>query len=409
METAAAVSRDGQSVAFLSDRDGPVDVWVTRVGTGEFHNLTRGAAPELLNPEVRSVAFSPDGSLVTFWARGPGDGGAVNVLAAPVMGGPLREFRAGAVELDWSGDGRRLVYHTADAGDPTYVVDADDGAAARQVHAAPNGVHNHFQTWSPDGALIYFVRGTPPDEMDIWRMTPAGDRLERVTHHDARVLYPTFLDRRTLLYLATAGDGSGPWLYSHDVERGESRRISFGVEQYTSLAASADRSRLVVTVEHSKASLWRVPILDRVAQEADASRLDVPTVGAFSPRLARDFVLYVAAKNDGHALVKLEDGLATELWSAPQTRVVGGPAVSPDGTRIAFTAEDDRGTRVHVVDAERRTVRTLDTPREARGAPAWSPAGDSITVALVADAEPRLHAVSLDGRQVVFIQVTRPL
>ncbi len=38
----AAVSRDGQFAAFLSDRDGQMDVWVTQVGSGQFHNLTRG-------------------------------------------------------------------------------------------------------------------------------------------------------------------------------------------------------------------------------------------------------------------------------------------------------------------------------------------------------------------------------
>ena len=42
VEQAAAVSRDGQFVAFLSDRDGQMDVWVTQVGSGQFHNLTRG-------------------------------------------------------------------------------------------------------------------------------------------------------------------------------------------------------------------------------------------------------------------------------------------------------------------------------------------------------------------------------
>jgi Tol biopolymer transport system component len=299
--------------------------------------------------------------------------------------------------MDWSSDGRRLVFHTADAGDPTFIVDPGD-SAPRQIHVAPKGVHNHFQTWSPDDEHIYFVRGIPPEEMDIWRMSPDGADLQRVTFHNARVLYPTFLDRRTLLYLATTDDGSGPWLYTLDVERRESRRISFGVEQYTSLAVSADRSRLVATVEHSKASLWRVPITDDIAQEADASRLDIPTVGAFSPRLANDYLVYVSARNDGHTLWKLEGGIATELWSAPQTRVVGGPAVSPDGQRIAFTAEDDRGTRVHVVDAKRRAVRTLSGTLEARGAPAWSPAGDAITVALDTGTEPRLHSVSLDAR-----------
>src|SRR5882762_887695 len=65
-EQAATVSRDGHFVAFLSDRDGQMDVWVTQVGSGQFHNLTRGSAPELVNPSVRALGFAPDGSLVTF-------------------------------------------------------------------------------------------------------------------------------------------------------------------------------------------------------------------------------------------------------------------------------------------------------------------------------------------------------
>jgi Tol biopolymer transport system component len=397
VEAAAAISRDGEFVAFLSDRSGTMDVWITRIGTGEFRNLTRGAAPELLNPEIRSVAFIPQGSLVTFWARNAGEGGAVNVWSVPVTGGPLRAYRAGAVEMDWSGDGRRVVFHTAAEGDPTFIFDPGD-SAPRQVHVGPKGVHNHFQTWSPDAAHIYFVRGIPPDQMDIWRMSPDGTDLQRVTTHNTRVLYPAFLDRRTLLYLATTEDGSGPWLYTLDVERGESRRISFGVEQYTSIAVSADRSRLVATVEHAKASLWRVPITDGIAHDADASRLDIPTVGAFSPRLAADSLVYVSARNDGHALWLLEGGNARELWSAPKTRVVGGPAVSPDGQRIAFTAEDGLGTRVQVIDVERSAVHTLSGTLAPRGAPAWSPASDSITVALDTGSEPRLHRVSLDAR-----------
>src|SRR5580704_4531811 len=44
---AAAVSRDGHFVAFQSDRDGQMDVWVTQVGSGEFHNLTHGVPRNL--------------------------------------------------------------------------------------------------------------------------------------------------------------------------------------------------------------------------------------------------------------------------------------------------------------------------------------------------------------------------
>jgi Tol biopolymer transport system component len=398
LELAATISRDGRFVGFLSDRDGVMDAWVTQVGTGEFHNLTKGRAPELLNPEVRSLAFTPDGALLTMWTRSKDADPAVNVLAVPTMGGALREYRAGAVELDWSDDGKRMVFHTPDVGDPTFIVEPGE-STPRPIFTAPKGEHVHFQAWSPKDAYIYFVRGVPPDEMDLWRMTPEGKQVERITFHNARVSYPTFLDDRSLLYLATSYDGSGPWLYMLDVDSRQSRRLSFGVEQYTSIAASADRSRFVATVEHSKATLWRVPISDAMALEADASRVAVPTIGAFSPRAAASSLLFVSAKNDGHAILRLENGEARELWSAPQTRVVGGPAISPDGKSIAFSAERAGGTKLYLLDLQRSSARVLGESLEVRGAPAWAPDGRSIIVAISKGAEPQLYRVPLDAQQ----------
>ena len=73
LEQAAAISPDGRFAAFLSDRDGRPDVWVSRLGSGQFRNLTRGSAPELINPSVRTLGFTPDGESVTFWVRRPGE------------------------------------------------------------------------------------------------------------------------------------------------------------------------------------------------------------------------------------------------------------------------------------------------------------------------------------------------
>ena len=59
-EQAAAVSRDGRFVAFLADRDGHMDVWVTQVGSGQFYNLTR---------RRRTGARQPVGSHAWFLTR----------------------------------------------------------------------------------------------------------------------------------------------------------------------------------------------------------------------------------------------------------------------------------------------------------------------------------------------------
>ncbi len=65
----AVISRDGKFVAFISDRDGPFDVWAGQIGTGEFQNLTKGRAPDVGNPRVRKLTFSPEGSQVAVEVR----------------------------------------------------------------------------------------------------------------------------------------------------------------------------------------------------------------------------------------------------------------------------------------------------------------------------------------------------
>jgi hypothetical protein len=202
VEQAAAVSRDGHFVALLSDRDGPMDVWVTQVGSGEFHNLTHGSVPELVNPSIRTLGFSPDGSLVTFWVRKPGgaDGGTIGIWAVPTLGGAPRPYLEGVAEFDWSHDGSRLTYHTPGPGDPLFV-SAGTGSESRHIFTAPAGLHSHFPLWAPDAAFIYFVQGALPDRLDIWRVNSAGGTPERITSHNSRVSHPVLLDRRTLMYL----------------------------------------------------------------------------------------------------------------------------------------------------------------------------------------------------------------
>lgn len=396
-EHSAALSRDGRFVAFLSDREGPTDVWVTQVGTGQFHNLTRGAVRELVNPSLRTLGFSPDAALVFLWTRRPDapKAGGIGVWAVPTLGGPPRLYLDDVAEMDWSHDGRRLAYHTPAAGDPLFVKEGD--RPGRQIFAAPPGQHAHFPVWSPDDRHVYFVQGTLPDEMDIWRLQPGG-APERLTFHDAHVSHPTFRDRRTLLYLATADDGSGPWLYAMDVRRREPRRISFGVETYTSLAASGDGSRLVATIANPKGTLWRVPLSGAaVSGRTVPRRVDVPTVSGRSPRFGSSSLLYVSSKGGSDGIWKLVDGTAVELWSAAGARVVGGPALSRDGRRIAALVEERGRTRLLAMDEDGTDVRVLDESSGLRGAPAWAPDGQSIVVAAHRQGTPQLVRVPLGG------------
>jgi Tol biopolymer transport system component len=398
-EQAAAISRDGQFVAFLSDRDGPMDVWVTQIGSGQFHNLTRGSVPELINPSIRTLGFSPDGSFVTFWVRKPNgsSGDEIGIWAVPTLGGSPKPYLEGAAEFDWSHDGSRLAYHTPGPGDPLFVFDNGQRPGSRPIFTAPAGLHSHFPLWAPDAAFIYFVQGSLPDKLDIWRITPTGGTPERITSHEGRVSYPVLLNRRTLIYLANDPDGSGPWLYSMDVERRTPHRLTSGLDRYTSLAASADGRRLIVTRASTKGTLWRLRIADSPAEVSAAARISLTTSTGSYPRLGANYLLYVSATGTSEGIWKLANGADMELWSGLGARVFGGPAISPDGRYIAFSVRQHGQTLLYVMRADGTNARIVTDSLDLQGAPAWSPDGQSITTGAVDHGFPHLFRVPIDG------------
>ena len=399
VEEAATISRDGHFIAFLSDRDGQMDVWLTQVGSGQFHNLTHGSVHDLVNPAIRALAFSPDESLVTFWVRKQ-DGSPtakISIWSVPTLGGEPRPYLENAGDLDWSPDGSRLVYHCPAPGDPLLVVYANNRSEARPIYTAPDGLHCHFPLWAPDSHFIYFVRGSPPDQLDIWRIASGGGVPERITSHNGRVTYPVLLDRQILLYLATDSDGSGPWLFGMNVDHRIPHRLTSGPDRYTSLAATADARRLVATLATPTRTLWRLPLADSPAEVSAASPISLTTSTGFSPRLGPNYLLYVSAIGTGESIWKLADGNSTELWRGDAARVVGGPAISADGRLIAFTVRQRDKTLMYAIDADGTNARVLTASLDLHGAPAWSPDGQSIITAAADHGTVHLFRVTLDG------------
>ena len=403
VEQAAAVSRDGHFVAFLSDRGGQMDVWLTQVGSGELHNLTNGSVKELVNPSVRTLGFSPDGSLVTYWVRkdGGSSGDDISVWAVPTLGGEPRPYLNGAAEFDWTHDGSRLAYHTPGPGDPLFVSDGMPRSQDRPIFTAPAGLHSHFPLWSRDGVFLYVVLGGLPDKLDVWRIPSGGGVPDRITSQNTYVGYPVLVDGRTLMYLASDSDGEGPWIYSVDVERRMAHQLTFGLDRYTSLAASADGRRLVATLASPKRTLWRLPITDSSATISAAAPISLTTDTGFSPRFGPDYLLYVSATGTSESIWKLANGITRKLWSGEEARIFGGPAISPDGRSVAFSVRQRGQVLLYVMEADGTNVRVVTDSLDLQGAPAWGPDGQSLTSAVVDHGVPHLFRIPVHGRSPV--------
>ena len=75
----------------------------------------------------------------------------------------------------------------------------------------------------------------------------------------------------------------------------------------------------------------------------------------------------------------------------------GAPAVSPDGSRIAFLSDRDGATDVYVVSADGTGERRLTHTLEEEGQPEWSADGKSIRFSVFADASSRIYSIDAGG------------
>ena len=166
----------------------------------------------LCNPSIRTLGFSPDGSLVTFWVRKPdgSSGGDIGIWAVPTLGGEPRPYLEGVAEFDWSQ--RRLPARVPHARARRPVVrhkrqPATGGSGPSLLRL--RGFTVTFRFGRPTGHSFTSSRVRSRTSWISGASAPAGGTPERITSHNGRVSYPVLLDRRTLMYLASDPDGSG--------------------------------------------------------------------------------------------------------------------------------------------------------------------------------------------------------
>ncbi len=394
-ENSVAISRDGKNIAYLSDRGGRFNIWVIPVGTGQPFNLTKGVDSTVVS-NLRLVDFSPDGSEV--WLTGTLFG---RLRRMPLNGGSPRNWLdPHAINASWSPDGRRVVYTTSDPGDPLIVANPD-GSDRREILNSGPGFHQHFPAWGADG-WIYMVRGQEnTKDLDLWRVRPDGSSGEPLNTGTRLPSFPTLVDEKTLLFVAQEMDGAGPWLWTLDLENRVVRRLSFGLEQYTSVAASADGLRLAASVATPRVGLWQVPISDEVATESGVSPFELPTLRALAPRFGPEDLFYLSSRGSGDGLWRFGKSGATEVWKGTEAPLLDPVAVSADGDLIALVLRQDERNVLYVLSADGAEMRELSSAINVRGSISWSPDGAWIVAGGEGqNGNPGLFKVSFDGDRV---------
>ena len=221
---------------------------------------------------------------------------------------------------------------------------------------------------------------------------------ERITSHNGRVSHPVLLNRRTLMYLASDPDGSGPWLYSMDVERRIPHRLTFGPDRYTSLAADG---RWQAPGCHTRKSEENpLAIADRRftrrvvapgSHLSDARYCVLSTAGA---RLSYIVSLRpAAAKAFGNGRTER----TRSCGAAMERKSLAAPPSPPMADGLHFRSVKRSQTLLYVMQADGTNARVVADSLELQGSPAWTPDGRSITSAANDHGVPHLFQVRIDG------------
>ncbi len=146
-----AVTRDGQWLAFDTDRMGNADIFVMATAGGEPRQVTTDPSYDFI------PSWSADGTAIVFhsWRNESRDVYAIPASGGDevlVAGGPAMDFYP-----DWSPDGRSVVFHSDRTGrHEVYVTSLrEDGRWGEPRQLSQNG--GSQGRWSPDGRSILYT------------------------------------------------------------------------------------------------------------------------------------------------------------------------------------------------------------------------------------------------------------
>ena len=168
-------------------------------------------------------------------------------------------------------------------------------------------------------------RAEPTDEWTSGVFAPSGGTPERLTQQHAAVNFLAPIDARTLLYVGARRGRVGTMAV------GARRRAARSRAGSPRASSSTRRCRPVATagawsppVANPTASLWTVPILDRIAEDRDAQPYPVPDGRALAPRFGGTSLFYLSAAERATGCGRFRDGRPSKSGRA-RTGVCSSP------------------------------------------------------------------------------------
>jgi Tol biopolymer transport system component/DNA-binding winged helix-turn-helix (wHTH) protein len=374
-----AVAPDGSRVVYgwqPSER-GDSDLFVQLVDGGSPLQITEGPGHD------ESPVWSPDGTRVGF-VRWQGE--KCHILLVSALGGATQTLGPCGDphydDMDWSPDGRWLAFAIG-AGtnaSPRRIRQMDVDTLERRFLTTPPADYfgDHSPAISPDGRTIAFARALSPGVEDLYVAPVEGGEARRLT-----------TDNRDVTGLDWSGDGESLFfssdragtynLWEIPVDGGELRMIAGGGAKIKDPSVSVQGATVAFESWIYEINIWQLSLMNE--SDAAPSALITSTQWDYAPAVSPNGtrLAFSSTRSGSHELwIADSDGSSpTQLTSfaGPWT---GMPNWSPDGEELVFVARPAGQADLYVVSASGAPPRRLTSYPGDEIAPSWSRDGRSL-------------------------------
>ena len=318
-ERQVAISPDGRTIAYVSIEP-ERSIWVRELDQESPRRLsgTEGAWGPFWSPDSSTLAFATRSELRRISAQG-GPSFLISNL-------PGLNFAGGA----WSPD------------DKTIVFAADLPATLYEVSSRGGEPHMAF-----DRVII----GSGGGNRDPWFLNEAGE--------------PPIL-------AFAAGDPTDFQLIVRRLDSGQQVQLGPG-----RMPASSPSGHILYQPPGPEGGVWAVPFSREELQASGPSFMVTPN--GVAPTVALDGTLvYGEARPDRPSQLVVRNRRGELQSSIAIQEAVGAPAVSPDGSRLAFRDIQNRNRDVWVHDFDSGIRTRISFGPVVDGEPVWHPNGDAI-------------------------------
>ena len=268
----------GNTIYFLSDRDGVHNVWSWDLGTKQLAQVTtfkdydvkwldagagvlvfeQAGAVHTWDPATRratklsitvkgdfpwmmpqwkdvsnrivNIAISPTGKRALVEARG-------EIFSVPAEKGDVRNLSqsSGSAERtpSWSPDGRTVAYFSDKSGEYKLVLESQDGMTSRKEVALPDPTYFYTPTWSPDGRKLAYS----DTHLRLWVLDVATGKAVQVDEDrfmdPDRSLNPSWSPDSKYLAYSRRLPSKFRAIFVYSVESGTAKQLTDGMSDVT--------------------------------------------------------------------------------------------------------------------------------------------------------------------------------